>query len=96
MVFLFIPTLVVVIGAFAGDGILTHGNLRTLADAYVVGPFARNLLLSAVSAAVGAVLGACSRTRDDRGVGWPVTPERNRGVRRAGAVQRRDPGFSNS
>jgi putative spermidine/putrescine transport system permease protein len=58
VVFLIIPTLVVVIGAFAGDGGFTLGNVKALTDEYVVDAFGRSLALSAVSALLGAVLGA--------------------------------------
>jgi putative spermidine/putrescine transport system permease protein len=57
-VFLAIPTLVVVIGAFAGDGGFTLANITALGDAYILEAFARSILLSAVTAAAGAILGA--------------------------------------
>jgi putative spermidine/putrescine transport system permease protein len=58
-VFLAIPTLVVVIGAFAGDdGRPTLGNLSALTDGYIVDAFVRSIALSAVTAAIGAVFGA--------------------------------------
>jgi putative spermidine/putrescine transport system permease protein len=58
-VFLAVPTLVVVVGAFAtDDGRPTLGNLTALTDGYILDAFARSILLSAVTAAVGAVLGA--------------------------------------
>jgi putative spermidine/putrescine transport system permease protein len=57
-VFLAIPTLVVVIGAFTGDGGPTLANVSALADGYIVDAFVRSIVLSAVTAAVGAVLGA--------------------------------------
>jgi putative spermidine/putrescine transport system permease protein len=57
-VFLAIPTLVVVIGAFAGDGGVTLSNVTALGDAYILEAFGRSILLSAVTAAIGAVLGA--------------------------------------
>ncbi len=58
VIFLIIPTLVVVIGAFAGDGGFTLGNVKALGNEYVVDAFGRSLALSAVSALLGAVLGA--------------------------------------
>jgi putative spermidine/putrescine transport system permease protein len=58
VVFLAIPTLVVVIGAFTGDGGPTLANVSALADGYIVDAFVRSIVLSAVTAAVGAVLGA--------------------------------------
>ena len=57
-VFLVIPTLVVAIGAFAGDGGFTWSNVAALGNSYVLDAFARSILLSAVTAAIGAVLGA--------------------------------------
>ncbi|MGX6606800.1 ABC transporter permease [Micromonosporaceae bacterium Da 78-11] len=58
VIFLIIPTLVVVIGAFAGDGGFTLGNIKALGNEYVVDAFGRSIALSAVSAVLGAVLGA--------------------------------------
>jgi putative spermidine/putrescine transport system permease protein len=57
-IFLVIPTLVVVIGAFAGDGGFTWANVTALGDAYILEAFGRSILLSAVTALIGAVLGA--------------------------------------
>ena len=57
-IFLIVPTLVVVIGAFAGDGGATLDNVAALGDGYILDAFGRSIALSAVSAAVGAVLGA--------------------------------------
>jgi len=59
VVFLLIPTLVVVIGAFGGDdGRPTLANVSALANGYIVDAFARSVLLSAVTAVLGAVFGA--------------------------------------
>jgi putative spermidine/putrescine transport system permease protein len=58
VVFLVIPTLVVVIGAFTGDGGPTLANVSALTNDYIVDAFVRSIVLSAVTAAVGAVLGA--------------------------------------
>ena len=59
VIFLVIPTLVVVIGAFAGNGGgFTLDNVTALGDAYILDAFGTSILLSAVSALVGAVLGA--------------------------------------
>jgi putative spermidine/putrescine transport system permease protein len=58
VLFLLIPTLVVVIGAFTGDGGFTLDNVTALGDAYVLAAFGRSILLSAVTAVIGAVLGA--------------------------------------
>jgi putative spermidine/putrescine transport system permease protein len=58
-IFLIIPTLVVVIGAFASDdGGFTLENVRSLGDAYIVEAFGRSIALSAMSALIGAALGA--------------------------------------
>jgi len=58
VIFLVIPTLVVVIGAFAGDGGFTWSNIAALTDSYILDAFGRSILLSAVTAVIGAVLGA--------------------------------------
>ena len=58
-VFLAIPTLVVAVGAFTSDdGGFTLDNLTSLADAYILDAFIRSIVLSAVTAAIGAVFGA--------------------------------------
>ncbi|MEU8817058.1 ABC transporter permease [Actinoplanes sp. NPDC048796] len=58
-VFLIIPTLVVVIGAFASnDGGATLENIKALGNEYILDAFGRSIALSAISAVVGAVLGA--------------------------------------
>ena len=57
-IFLVVPTLVVVIGAFTGDGGFTMANLTALGDQYILAAFGRSILLSAVTAGIGAVLGA--------------------------------------
>lgn len=58
-IFLAIPTLVVVIGAFAGDdGGATLSNLDALTSGYILEAFGRSIALSAITAAAGAVLGA--------------------------------------
>ncbi|MEV0720309.1 ABC transporter permease [Asanoa sp. NPDC050611] len=58
-VFLFIPTLVVVIGAFGGDdGRPTFANIQALADGYIVDAFVRSITLSALTAVLGAAVGA--------------------------------------
>jgi putative spermidine/putrescine transport system permease protein len=59
VIFLIIPTLVVVIGAFAGDdGGVSFSNVKALGQAYILDAFGRSILLSAVSAIIGALLGA--------------------------------------
>jgi putative spermidine/putrescine transport system permease protein len=57
-IFLVVPTLVVVIGAFTGDGGFTLANVTALGDQYILAAFGRSILLSAITAAIGAVLGA--------------------------------------
>jgi len=57
-IFLFVPTLVVVIGAFTGDGGFTTSNLAALGNTYILEAFGRSILLSAITAVIGAVLGA--------------------------------------
>ncbi|WP_327000562.1 ABC transporter permease subunit [Dactylosporangium sp. NBC_01737] len=58
-VFLAIPTLVVAIGAFAGDDNRpTLDNLTALTDGYILDAFVRSIVLSAATALLGAVLGA--------------------------------------
>jgi putative spermidine/putrescine transport system permease protein len=58
-VFLAIPTLVVMIGAFASDdGRPTLSNVSALTDRYILDAFVRSIALSALTAVIGAVLGA--------------------------------------
>ncbi|MEV7624790.1 ABC transporter permease [Actinoplanes sp. NPDC089786] len=58
-IFLITPTLVVVVGAFAGDeGGVTLANVRALGQGYILDAFGRSILLSASTALIGAVLGA--------------------------------------
>lgn len=58
-IFLAVPTLVVAVGALADDdGRLTLANLAGLADGYLVDAFRRSIVLSASTAAIGAVGGA--------------------------------------
>ncbi|MGA8977895.1 MAG: ABC transporter permease subunit [Pedococcus sp.] len=56
--FLVIPALVVVIGAFLSDGRPTLGNLRALGEPAVTSALLQSVVLSAVTAVGGAVLGA--------------------------------------
>ena len=58
-VFLLYPTLVVVAGAFVdSDGVPTLDNVRTAASGPYLDAFVRSLQLSALTAVLGAVLGA--------------------------------------
>ena len=58
-IFLAIPTLIVVIGAFVdGSGRPTLGNLTALAQPQIVSAFIHSIVLSAVTAVLGAVFGA--------------------------------------
>ena len=56
--FLVLPTGIVVVGAFFGDNGATLSNLTGLNQQNLVNSFTSSLVLSAVSAIVGAVLGA--------------------------------------
>lgn len=58
-VFLLIPTLVVVIGAFLdADNRPTMANIAALGQPQIVSAFVDSIILSAVTAVIGAVLGA--------------------------------------
>jgi putative spermidine/putrescine transport system permease protein len=58
-IFLIIPTLVVVIGAFAADnGGVTLSNVSALTEGYILDAFGRSIVLSAITAVIGAVFGA--------------------------------------
>ncbi|NJC81972.1 ABC transporter permease subunit [Planosporangium mesophilum] len=58
-VFLAVPTLEVTIGAFTGDdGQPTLSNVGALMNGYIVDAFISSILLSAVTAVLGAVFGA--------------------------------------
>jgi putative spermidine/putrescine transport system permease protein len=58
-IFLLVPTLIVVIGAFLdGDGRPTLGNLSALTQPQIVSAFIHSVVLSAVTAILGAVFGA--------------------------------------
>jgi len=58
-IFLAIPTLVVVVGAFSSDdGRPTLSNLAALRSGYILDAFVRSILLSAATAVLGAVFGA--------------------------------------
>jgi putative spermidine/putrescine transport system permease protein len=58
VIFLVIPTLTVVVGAFVEEGRPSLANLRDLGDAAVFGALANSLALSAVTAVIGGVVGA--------------------------------------
>jgi len=58
-IFLLVPTLVVVVGAFLdGNNQPTLGNLSALAQPQITAGFIRSILLSAVTSVLGAVFGA--------------------------------------
>jgi putative spermidine/putrescine transport system permease protein len=58
-IFLVIPTLIVVVGAFLdGTSRPTLGNLSALAQPQIASAFVRSVVLSAVTALLGAVFGA--------------------------------------
>lgn len=57
--FLLVPTLVVVVGAFLDvDGRLTSANLSAFTEEFVITSFVNSVVLSAESAVLGALLGA--------------------------------------
>jgi len=56
--FLLLPTGIVIVGAFAGRDGPTLGNLGDLALPYIVTSFVNSLVVSAVTAVIGAVGGA--------------------------------------
>ena len=58
-IFLLVPTLIVVVGAFLdGNSRPTLGNLSALAQPQIVSAFINSVVLSAVTAVLGAVFGA--------------------------------------
>ncbi|HET9760307.1 MAG TPA: ABC transporter permease subunit [Nocardioidaceae bacterium] len=57
-VFLLVPTVTVVVGAFAENGRFTLANITALADPVALTALRTSVLLSAVSAVIGAVFGA--------------------------------------
>ncbi len=58
-IFLLVPTLIVVVGAFLdGTSRPTLGNLSALGQPQITAAFVRSVLLSAITASLGAVLGA--------------------------------------
>ena len=58
-IFLMLPTLIVVVGSFTdGSGRPTLGNLSALAQPQIVAGFVRSVVLSGVTAVLGAVFGA--------------------------------------
>jgi len=56
--FLLLPTAIVVVGAFVGKSGLTLSNFSALSQPHLITAFTSSLLLSAVSALVGAFFGA--------------------------------------
>ncbi len=58
LIFLIIPTLTVAVGAFTEQGRLSLVNVTDLADGAVLGALGRSVLLSAVTALIGGVVGA--------------------------------------
>jgi putative spermidine/putrescine transport system permease protein len=57
-VFLLIPTVTVVVGAFVQDGRFTLDNISALVDPVTLATLRTSVVLSAVSAAIGAVFGS--------------------------------------
>jgi putative spermidine/putrescine transport system permease protein len=58
VIFLIVPTITVVVGAFVEEGRPSLAAVRDLADPAVLGSLANSLALSAVTAVIGAVVGA--------------------------------------
>ena len=56
--FLILPTIIVVAGAFAGTNGPSLTNISALTQPYILESFVHSVVLSAVSAAIGAVVGA--------------------------------------
>ena len=56
--FLFLPTVIIIAGAFASEGGLTLSNFANLSRPYIISAIISSVILSAVTAAGGAVLGA--------------------------------------
>jgi putative spermidine/putrescine transport system permease protein len=57
-VFLLVPTVTVVVGAFAENGRFTVGNIAALVDPVTLGALRTSVVLSAVSAVIGATFGS--------------------------------------
>jgi putative spermidine/putrescine transport system permease protein len=57
-VFLFLPTIIIAAGAFLSDSGLTLSNFGNLSRSYIVSATINSLILSGVTAVVGAALGA--------------------------------------
>jgi len=57
-IFLFLPAVIIVAGAFASEGGLTLSNFANLSRPYIVSAIVGSVILSAVTAVAGAVLGA--------------------------------------
>ncbi len=57
-IFLLVPTGAVVLGAFQEEGQFTLGNITTLADGAAFSALWKSVVLSASTAAIGAVMGA--------------------------------------
>ena len=57
-IFLLLPTLIVAVGAFVSGTSLSLSNFGSLGQRYVLGAFVNSVVLSALTAVVGATLGA--------------------------------------
>lgn len=57
-IFLLLPTLIVILGAFEGREGSTLDNLKALGEGYVASSFVHSLVVSAASSVIGAVVGA--------------------------------------
>jgi len=58
LLFLLIPTVVVIVGAFQENGSFTLGNIHALASSATVGALRSSVVLSASTAVIGGLLGA--------------------------------------
>ena len=58
LIFLIVPTVTVVLGAFVEDGQFTTANLALLAEGSVADALLNSVLVSAVTALIGGVIGA--------------------------------------
>jgi putative spermidine/putrescine transport system permease protein len=58
LIFLVVPTITVIVGAFQGDSGFTMGNISALFSGTVLNALWKSVLLSGTSAVVGAVFGA--------------------------------------
>jgi len=58
-IFLFLPTVIIVAGAFADNNGFTLNNFANLSKPFIVNAIVGSVILSTITAVGGAVLGAC-------------------------------------